>query len=259
MSAYSRFFAVIFAAAGIFASVSVAIADDITIPASGGLPAIPGYMARPNGAGPFSAILILHSCVGLISYEKITADELAGQGYVALAIDTLKPQGVQNGCDTPAPMGTQLAAAGLNWLRTQSYVIANRLGLLGYSMGAIQTLNLIDPLGAVQPASGVRVAVAYYPYCGGRTAANLAVPLLILNGSADSILPPGPCQTFAQAAVNAGKTVGITTYPGATHAFNMPTDHPVIDKGRVIITYDPAAAADADAKMKAFFARYLQK
>ncbi len=248
---------------GLFVGVAagacgVAAAENVTIPAAAGVPEITGYLARPAGAGPFPAILVLHGCEGFGSLETATVNELAAAGYVALGIDTLKPQGLQNACGNIPAIRTsaQYAAAALAWLHAQPYIAGNRLGVVGYSMGAIEILDLIDPLGGAHPPPpGLRAAVAYYPGCNGRDG-RVSVPLQILDGDADDWLPSAPCQAMAQAGAAAGKPVAITTYPGATHAFNQPSSHTRVYRGHTL-TYDPSAAADADAKMKAFFARYL--
>jgi dienelactone hydrolase len=231
-------------------------ADDITVPASGNTPAITGYLMRPSGAGPFPAILVLHGCEGYTNLEKSSVNELAGLGYVALAIDTLKPQGLRNAChDIEAyRVSAQYAAAALAWLESQTYVAPKRLGVLGYSMGGIEILDLIDPFGGPQPPPpGLRAAVAYYPACSKRDG-QLSVPLLILDGAADDWIPPAPCQALVKTATAAGKIAQIVTYPGATHSFADPRSR--VYEGHTL-TYDPDAAADADTKMRAFFAKYL--
>jgi dienelactone hydrolase len=242
----------------LLASRCPASADNITIPGSGGTPAITGYMNKPSGNGPFPAILVLHGCEGYGSLQSQVVDELAGLGYAAVAIDTLKPQGLTNACSDIQAIRTsaQYASAALTWLGAQSYVAPRRLGLLGYSMGAIEILDIIDPFAGPQPApAGLRAAVAYYPACSNRDG-RISVPLLILDGSADDWFSPATCQTLVQTATAAGKTAQITTYPGATHAFNQ-SYHGTRHFNGHTLTYDPNATADADAKMRAFFAKYL--
>lgn len=46
-----------------------------------------GYLARPDGAGPWPAVLIGHDGVGLDGYQRSRADILAEHGYVAFAMD----------------------------------------------------------------------------------------------------------------------------------------------------------------------------
>lgn len=235
-----------------------AAAENVTVPASGALNAAPGYMERPSGPGPFPAVLVLHGCEGMGPLETQTVSALAKQGYVALALDTLAPQGIKNACSDPAAFVTsaRYAYVALGWLATQPYVVGDHLGVVGFSMGSIEILGLIDPLTPRPPPPGLRVAVAYYPNCDRRSP-DVGVPLQILDGAADDWTPAPACQSLAQAATAAGKTVQITTYPGVTHAFNMPSQGQRTYLGHVL-RYDAAATADASAKTNAFLATYLK-
>src|SRR5690242_13923141 len=46
---------------------------------------LPGYLAKPDGSGPFPAVVILHGCSGFFSSYASVADDLRWEGYVALA------------------------------------------------------------------------------------------------------------------------------------------------------------------------------
>ena len=46
-----------------------------------------GYMARPEGDGPFPGIVIIHEIFGLNENMKDISCRFAAQGYVALAVD----------------------------------------------------------------------------------------------------------------------------------------------------------------------------
>ncbi len=236
-----------------------ALADTITIPAAGSTPAIGGMLMRPSGPGPFPAVLVLHGCEGMGPLESKTVTELAAHGYVALAIDTLAPQGLKNACSNPTAFATsaRFAYAALGWLATQSNVIPDRLGVVGFSMGGMAILGLIDPISPHPPPPGLKVAVAYYPSCESR-APDVSVPLEILDGDADDWNPAPPCRRLAQAATDAGRTVQIITYPGATHAFNQPSDHTRTYLGHTL-RYDADADRDAASKTEAFLATYLLK
>jgi dienelactone hydrolase len=241
----------------IFALAAPAGAENVTIPAKGTIPAITGNLERPSGAGPFPAVLVLHGCEGVGPLEGKTVAELAKQGYAALAIDTLGPQGIKNACSNAQAVveSARLAYVSLGWLAAQPYVIPDHLGVIGFSMGAIEIMGLVDPVTPRPAPAGLRVAVAYYPACE-RRAPDVTVPLLILDGSADDWTPAPPCARLAQAAADAGKTVQITTYPGATHAFNQP-GRPRTYLGHNL-AYDADADRDADAKALAFLASYLK-
>src|SRR2546423_8632594 len=46
-----------------------------------------GYMARPEGDGPFPGIVVIHEIFGLNENMEDTTRRFADQGYVALAVD----------------------------------------------------------------------------------------------------------------------------------------------------------------------------
>src|SRR5450432_4807508 len=46
-----------------------------------------GYLARPEGEGPFPAVVVIHEIFGLNDNIKDIARRFAAAGYVALAVD----------------------------------------------------------------------------------------------------------------------------------------------------------------------------
>ena len=234
-------------------------AEEITIAQSAGGRGIPATLARPKGPGPFPAVIVLHGCAGKGRLETTIVEALAREGYVGLAIDTLAPQGVENACEGAVKGASRrsagYAAQSLAWLAAQPYVRADRLAAIGFSMGAIAVLDLVDPFVPHAPPPGLRAAVAYYPACRSRDGL-VTAPLLILDGSDDDWTPAPPCAAMAQSGVAAGKPIEITTYPGATHSFNTPRNAATTYLGHTL-RYDAAASDDAWSKTKKFLARYL--
>ena len=234
-------------------------------PAShGSLPQIPVKLLKPNGSGPFPAIVIMHDCSGLgprsSGAPERWAKELSGLGYVILMPDSFSTRGFAEGvCTDPSPDRREVspvrraadAYAALAYLRTLAFVDFPRVGLMGGSHGGSTTLASM-----VAPKSGNDVfahekdaifaaAVALYPGCGfqygdwrpvrksgpgGPVTAYTGLykplaPLLILIGENDDWTPAEPCQKLADAAQGAGYPISIKVYPGAHHAFD--SDRPV--------------------------------
>lgn len=50
-------------------------------------PETTGYLAMPEGEGPFPAVILIHEWNGLVERIQQTADAFAEQGYIALAAD----------------------------------------------------------------------------------------------------------------------------------------------------------------------------
>lgn len=55
-------------------------------------PAARGYLAVPEGPGPFPALVIVHEWNGLVDRVRQLADDLAAEGYVTLAADLFSGQ-----------------------------------------------------------------------------------------------------------------------------------------------------------------------
>src|SRR5262249_39028153 len=59
----------------------------------------PHYRAqRPEGSGPFAAILLVPGCGGISPGRVETAKQLVAQGYAVVFIDYLASRGLQTAC-----------------------------------------------------------------------------------------------------------------------------------------------------------------
>jgi dienelactone hydrolase len=216
-----------------------------------------GYLARPDGPGPFPGVVILHSCSGFGIHDIAAAARLKSWGYVALAVDSL---GAENRCERGGGAAAEVvdAYAALNYLAAQSFVDQSRVAVIGYSMGAIAALAAVEQGGLEGAAhQKFRAAVAYYPACQAN-AGIMTVPTLILIGDRDDWTPADACRKMAAGESDigitrpkdAGKAVTLVVYPGATHAFDFP-----VPSRRYLghfMEYDQAAARDAERRTREF-------
>jgi dienelactone hydrolase len=234
-----------------FAATMGVVTDD---PAHAGVPV---YVAQPDGPGPFPAVVFLHGCDGIDGVDVVAADRLAMHGYVAVALDSLglgHPGGACESGDRGQLAEAAAARVVLGWLRRQPNVAADKLGLIGFSMGGNAILDLVAG-GSAAPPPGLHAAVAFYPSCDAHSGANVGVPLAILDGDADTVTPAAPCTALANAAAAAGKPVELTVYPGATHGFNVPgPDRTFFGEP---VRYDAAATYDAALKVVRFLDAHL--
>jgi dienelactone hydrolase len=270
----------------------------LTIPTAarnGAVEQIPAILHKPDGAGPFPAVVIMHDCSGLSPTSSGAperwAKELLAQGYVVVIPDSFSTRGHEFGvCTDPSPDRVEVgpyrrardAYAALAYLRTLPYVDGKRIGLMGGSHGGSTTLvamvaaeNGREPL-AQEKRAGFAAAVALYPACSmslgkwyfGAGVYRPIAPLLILIGEKDDWTPAEPCVNLAAAAREAGYPVSTTVYPGAYHSFDSPMPsrylagrvNPNAPGGRGATTGgDPRAWQESIRQVDAFFARHLKE
>ena len=59
---------------------------------------IQGYLSRPKGAGPFPAVVLLHTCLGLPAERTSIGARIATWGYVALFVDDFATRSLKETC-----------------------------------------------------------------------------------------------------------------------------------------------------------------
>jgi len=238
-----------------------------------------GVLYRPDGNGPFPAVVALHGCSGLRDGSEVYprfrdwGQRLAVAGFAVLFPDSYGSRGLKNQCRVRkrAVRVDRERVADANaarlWLQSQSFVTADRVSLLGWSTGGATALWAVRPQRrAKTEGQDFRSAVAFYPGCTRlfNTAWSARVPTLILVGSADDQTSAAVCQQMVNGSRGRSARVSIHLYPGAYHDFDHPS-RPVqvrsgyafsVDgSGRVHSGTNPAARADAMKRVPAWFAR----
>lgn len=227
-------------------------------------PEISGWLYRPSGAGPFPAIVLAHSCAGVNRHTDDWGRRLAGWGYVVLAPDSFGPRGRTSVCGNGRAVSGNMRVAdiagALDFLNAQSFVRRDRIGLIGHSHGGRTAMRAVQ-WGFGLAERGLRAAVAYYPLCVPRADRNVAVPLLVLIGERDDWTPAQNCRWLQRAGFAQPELVEMVYYPDAFHSFDSQARDrffPTPDGKFHRLAYDPAAAADAEARTKAFLDRWLR-
>lgn len=241
------------------------------------------FVMKPAGEGPFPAVGLFHGCGGpLTSKGAIAARERAwmklfvGEGYVVLLVDSFNPRGFASICTKSVrPLTAENdrpydAYAALRWLREQPYVKPDRIGMMGWSHGAMTTLATISEAMVKETGwsdPGFATAVAFYPGCLdlSKTRYKSTTPLLMQLGEKDDWTPARYCHRLADMAKKAGGAVEVDTYAGAYHAFDNPsgTVHTrstsnTTGTRTVHVGRDPQAAEQSILRVKAWFAAALK-
>jgi carboxymethylenebutenolidase len=214
---------------------------------------VSGYLAYPASAeGGLPAVLVFHEWWGLNDNIKAMADQLAGQGYVALAADlyggrvATQPEAartlMEEALKDRDAMGQNLRQAHA-YLKEQ--IKATRIGTIGWCFGGGVSLraSLLVP-------DQVDATIIYYGHVGSdpEELKVLKAPVLGLFGGADQGIPVENVRKFEQTLKDLGKPVTIHIYEGAAHAFANPSGG----------NYKADAAADAWSKSLAFLAEHLK-
>ena len=253
----------------------------MTTTASGVAEQIPVTVSKPDGPGPFPAVIIMHDCSGLGPASSGApgrwASELVARGYVVVIPDSFTTRGFPGGvCTVPlsqrrANVSPERRAgdayAALAHVRSLPYVDRRPVGLMGGSHGGSTTVAAMLAPGDTR--DGFAAAVALYPRCDLHAGVYRPVaPLLILIGEKDDWTPAAPCRQLAADARVAGHPVTIKVYPNAHHSFDSPNRvryvaariNPNAPGGRGATTGgDPAAWADSIREVVAFFAQHLNR
>lgn len=225
--------------------------------------AVQGYLARPQDQDPVAALVVIHEWWGLNDNIRAMTDRLAGEGYLALAVD------LYNGATADAPevartlvdgVAANPAAAKTNLQGAYDYLLAQmtslnpalaaqgteaKVGSIGWCFGGAWSLQT-----ALLLPTELDAAVIYY----GRLETDpqvlepLQVPILGLFGGQDKSPDPATVTAFELALQGLGKTIEVHTYPEADHAFANPSG----------TRYNAAAATDAWQKTVAFLQQHLQ-
>jgi dienelactone hydrolase len=259
-------------------AVSANSPEAVEIPLKGG-GHLKASLFRPDGKGPFPAVIGLHNCTGLTNRNGVMgsryrdwAQRLAKANFAVLLPDSNGSRGTGNQCGVRRSSirvdheRVADAEAARDWLQQQKWVVPNRISLVGWASGAIAALWAVRVRPQPPEGTDFRSAIAFYPGC--RRLSNVAwsarVPTLILIGRADDQASAAACQQMVAGARGRSAKVDIHIYPSALHDFDHP-NRPVqlrrglafsVDgSGRAHSGTDPAARADALRRVPAFLSR----
>jgi dienelactone hydrolase len=218
---------------------------------------VQGYLTKPSGAGPFPAVVLLHSCLGLPANRQAIAATIASWGYVALFVDDFARRGIRETCTVDFAPALADAFGALAYLSTLRFVDTRRVAAVGYSQGADTALTIAASGGVSSlAAERFKSAAAFYPPCANQNGARLRTPTLILIGEKDSVTPAADCEALARRQPG-GAGVKLVVYPDADHLFD---DASVKDGARVDgmwLKYNAEAAKQSKADLRAFLAATL--
>ncbi len=220
-------------------------------------------MRMPKGEGPFPAIVLLHGCRGHLSdnVARHWPDYLTGLGYAVFVVDSYGPRGT-NFCNqnswllnTGVVIQAEDALGALDYLATLPSVDANRVGVMGFSTGAVAINRyIVTFVRKTTEAANFKAAIAMYGTCWGISSSYNAdsVPLMVIAGEKDVYHAPA-CISAAEYLPD----IEVHVLPDAYHAFDSRSASGRTDPGGHYMRYSKLATNKARQPTKEFFAKHL--
>jgi carboxymethylenebutenolidase len=206
-----------------------------------------GFLARPNGDGPFPGVIVIQEWWGLNDNIKDIAQRFAGEGFAALAPDLYHGKVAAEPDEAmKAMMATDMNRASkeltkaADYLASQPYTQGRGIGATGFCMGGGLALTLACDSAHIK-------AVA--PFYGANPSPiekveNIQGPLFVSYAEHDDWVGPAVREALEGALQRFDKQHEIKVYPGTQHAFFNDTRPDA---------YNEAAAKDAWGKMLELF------
>lgn len=199
---------------------------------------IKGYLAVPEGKGPFPAIVVIQEWWGLNDWIKGNADRLAKQGYVCLAPDLYrgavatemaKARELMGGM--PADRAARDLKAAVDTLVARPDVSTDKVGVIGWCLGG----------GLALSTSLADKRLTACVICYGRVVTDgerlkpLNASVLGIFGKEDKGIPVKTVREFGERLKEQGKTVEALHEYDAGHGFmrekNGPGKNPEYREG----------------------------
>jgi carboxymethylenebutenolidase len=223
-----------------------------TVTYKSGAEKISGYLALPEGNGRHPAIVVIHEWWGLTDWVKEQAQRLAGEGYIALAVDLYRGPSTTDPDvahelmrGLPNDRALRDLEAAFDYLSTRKDVNPKRIGSIGWCMGGGFSLQL-----AIHEPKLAACVVNYGALpTDPADIARIRAPVLGNFGAEDRGITPVAVQAFQQAMKSAKKHVDIKIYDGTGHGFENPNNK---------AAYRQSAAEDAWQRITDFLHDTLQ-
>lgn len=187
-------------------------------------PQAKGLFVKPKGTTNIPGVVLIHENRGLRPEIRATAQELAKEGYMVLAVDLYKGQVVDSQEQARALSGSFNQEEGINNMKAAAGYLkqqgATKLASWGWCFGGRQSIELAisgQPLDAT---------VVYY---GGNMATTvdklqpIKWPVLGVFGDKDQAIPLEKVREFETSLNTLGVENEILIYPGVGHAFANPS------------------------------------
>lgn len=192
---------------------------------------ITAYLAYPERAQPAPGVIVIHEIFGMSDFVRQTTEQLAKDGFVAIAPDLLSRRGGTPGtADSARKLIAALNAdtitldldATRNFLNKNKAVRADDIGVIGFCWGGGQSFRYATNAPALKA-----FVVCYGPAPDSTAMARIRAKGLGVYAENDARIGAG-LPSAAAAMKAAGKDYPYTVYPGVGHGFLRTRDKPEV-------------------------------
>lgn len=227
--------------------------------------ALIGYFAYPLDASqPVAGVVVCPEWWGVTPHPKNRAEQLARDGYAALAIDMYGDARVTDQVSQASAWMNEVlqdqniliarAKAGLEALAAQPEVDASRLAVIGFCFGGKVALDM------AREGLGLKAAVSFHGILSPKApaqAGKVTAEVQVNHGEQDSMVSLQAVEGFKQEMQAAGVNYVVNIYPNAKHGFTNPVADERAKANGVDLGYNQQADEQSNTAMLQLFARTL--
>jgi carboxymethylenebutenolidase len=221
----------------------------VTIPRANAKGVMDSFLAKPDGAGPFPGMIVIHEIFGLNDNIRQISQDFAQQGYAALAVDLFSSRNralcmmqIFHGM-LFRPLNNSMLDdlnSAFDFLKKEQGVDANRIGAVGFCMGGAYALQMAIT------ARGIKAASVFYG-ANPKPLDAVAQACPIMGSYPDKDFTTKAAHELEASLVNYNIPHDIKIYENTQHSFYSQQRTP----------FEVEASKDAWQRMLKFFGEHL--
>ena len=188
-----------------------------------------GFFACKESKSKLPVVLIVHEWWGLNDYPKMRAQQIAGLGYAAFAVDMYGDGKVATSPDEAGKFAGEVRGdlsklrnrinAAYEFIKKDKRIDPHKIAIIGYCFGGTVALEL------ARSGADLKGVVVFH---GGLSTANpsetknVKAKILVCTGGDDKYVPEKDILAFQDEMNKAKVDWQINIYSGAVHAFTNP-------------------------------------
>ena len=221
----------------------------VAVPRANAAGTMDSFFAKPEGAGPFPGMIVIHEIFGLNDNIREICKEFAGQGYAALAVDLFTNRNraicmmqIFHGIMFRPLNNSTLADlnSAFDFLKQTPGVDAERIGAVGFCMGGSYALQMAIT------AKGMKAASVFYG-ANPKPLDTVAQACPIMGSYPDRDFTTRAAHELEASLVSYNVPHDIKIYENTQHSFYSQQRTP----------FEVEASKDAWQRMLKFFGEYL--